>query len=402
MTRGTLDRRPRSASSERPGSRASSVSSDEPQVVSRSPSGLSTRLDALRNENANPQVSTMTLNDDNYLEDEPSTSESSLLQNHTDEDAKAMPTNRKHRDCKTQEALVEMARLDFVLAASELKLNQVKLQRKEWSQKRWSEYMSIPRTYESTAEAENTKSFLALEAPHQGKKNMTHLPEVDDSPHFTPIATPQGKSKKDFVKRNIELAGDTGGPYRMTPAEKARLAELLKESDEEEEPALGGAGDQEGDPCVSSFATSHASTLEPVDLERQRHIKYQLSLLGPLGPAEDFFPVFLTGSESEATGSDAIWGLGGESWASSRCAVDYLRKKTAGEASSPRDTTAAEDINPEIPRISAEQLRSLLEEAEQCQRSHPRPPISKAKLAALLKDPYTTSFSHSGPFPADD
>jgi hypothetical protein len=53
-------------------------------------------------------------------------------------------------------------------------------------------------------------------------------------------------------------------------------------------------------------------------------------------------------------------------------------------------------------RISAEQLRSLLEEAEQCQRSHPRPPISKAKLAALLKDPYTTSFSHSGPFPADD
>ena len=38
-----------------------------------------------------------------------------------------------------------------------------------------------------------------------GKKNMTHLPEVDDSPHFTPIATPQGKSKKDFVKRNIEV-----------------------------------------------------------------------------------------------------------------------------------------------------------------------------------------------------
>ena len=31
----------------------------------------------------------------------------------------------------------------------------------------------------------------------------------------------------------------------MTPAEKARLAELLKESDEEEEPAFGGAGDQE-------------------------------------------------------------------------------------------------------------------------------------------------------------
>ncbi|CAL8300032.1 unnamed protein product [Boreogadus saida] len=109
----------------------------------------------------------------------------------------------------------------------------------------------------------------------------------------------------------------------------------------------------------------------------------------------------VTGSV-ESTGSDAIWGLGGESWASSRCAVDYLRKKTAGEASSPRDPTAAEDINPEIPRISAEQLRSLLEEAEQCQRSHPRPPISKAKLAALLKDPYTTSFSHSGPFPADD
>ncbi|CAL8300028.1 unnamed protein product [Boreogadus saida] len=141
MTGGTLDRRPRSASSERPGSRASSVSSDEPQVVSRSPSGLSTRLDALMNENASPQVSTMTLNDDYYLEDEPSTSESSLLQNHTDEDAKAMPTNRKHRDGKTQEALVEMARLDFVLARSELKLNQVKLQRKEWSQKRWSEYM---------------------------------------------------------------------------------------------------------------------------------------------------------------------------------------------------------------------------------------------------------------------
>ena len=27
---------------------------------------------------------------------------------------------------------------------------------------------SIPRTYESPAEAENTRMFLALEAPHQG------------------------------------------------------------------------------------------------------------------------------------------------------------------------------------------------------------------------------------------
>ena len=56
---------------------------------------------------------------------------------------------------------------------------------------------------------------------------------------------------------------------------------------------------------------------------------------------------------SQAAGSDAIWGLGGESWASSRCAVEYMRKKTAGEASSSWDETAAEDaglaVNPEIP-----------------------------------------------------
>ena len=31
----------------------------------------------------------------------------------------------------------------------------------------------------------------------------------------------------------------------MTPAEKERLTELLKESDEEEDPALGGHGNQE-------------------------------------------------------------------------------------------------------------------------------------------------------------
>ena len=56
-------------------------------------------------------------------------------------DAKDMPTTLKHRDGKTQEALAEMARMDLVLAASELKLNRIKLQRKEWSQKCWSEYM---------------------------------------------------------------------------------------------------------------------------------------------------------------------------------------------------------------------------------------------------------------------
>ncbi|CAL8286303.1 unnamed protein product [Lota lota] len=360
----------------------------------------------------------------------------------------------------------------------------------------------------------------------QSQKNMTHLPKAEGPPHLSPSAAPQGKrqKKKDFVKRNIEVCQWFTEGQGST--EKERLAELLKGTDEEQDPAVGEPGDREvgwhaalignisGDACVSSFASSRAYTPEPAELERQRYIKYQLNLLGPLCPMEGYFsernscmnssvseasnanrlnkliskagsvlrveleslveasqrrmlrnllsimentshPLSqstfsrrlrppsslasrrppqcpsqpcscITASESrmhydaclrscmhighrtmgQGSGSDGVWGLGGETWASSRCAVGCETKEREGNASSPRDATAAEDaglaVSPEIPRLSAEQLRALLEECEQSQRSHPRPPISKAKLAALLEDPYTTSFSHLGPFAGDD
>ncbi|CAL8272361.1 unnamed protein product [Merluccius merluccius] len=242
---------------------------------------------------------------------------------------------------------------------------------------------------------------------------MTHLTNSreegqeekgQESPRLSHSDAPlQGKMKQDFVKKNIELAGAAGGLVLMTQAEKERLAELLREMDEEDEQeddhAVGGLGDYEGDAWVLSVPTGHGYTPEPAQLEQLRYIDSMLNLLSPV---EDFFSVrssFVNCSMSqvfaEGLGSDAGWELGGEAWASRGGGVGCVSRLT-----SPRDAAAAEDaglvVSREMTSLSEEQLRGLLDECELTESSHPQRPISEALLAALLRDPYTTSLTHLG------
>ncbi|KAJ3613334.1 hypothetical protein NHX12_019584 [Muraenolepis orangiensis] len=286
---------------------------------------------------------------------------------------------------------------------------------------------STPRRCEYPGEAENTKLFLALEAPHaakskveadfqpvfgtqppddndidnghveRSKKNMTRSTKsCEDSD------APQGKKKQDFVKKNIELAGAAGGLVPMTPAEKERLAELLREIDEEDErekhPPVGGPRDCEGDAWVLSVPTGHGYTPDPAQLEELRYIDSRLNLLCPVEDLWSMQSSFVNSSMSQGPGSDSGWELGRETWATGGGegggggATGRETEERAGDAACPGDATEAEEMT----SLGEEQLRSLLDECELTQSSNPQPAISDALLAALLRDPYTSSLAHLG------
>ncbi|KAG7237287.1 hypothetical protein INR49_032620 [Caranx melampygus] len=95
------------------------------------------------------------------------------------------------------------------------------------------------------------------------------------------------KKQKDFVKRNIELVSGEGGQMLLTQAEKERLAELLREIDEEEEDSTRGA-DREEDMWAVSLLTGQGYTPEPSDLEQLIDIDSKMRLLLP---AEQYLSV---------------------------------------------------------------------------------------------------------------
>uniref|UniRef100_UPI003AB075F1 fibrous sheath-interacting protein 1 n=1 Tax=Centroberyx gerrardi TaxID=166262 RepID=UPI003AB075F1 len=440
ITRGSLDDISRPASSELTGSRVSSVSLSQ---VDRTCCNTPLSLVVLTNDAADIQ--------------DQSSSNPNIINSSSPDQGQyhADATDEENGDSKLQEATEEMRRLEEILAAKTCKEKEVKRQGKELKEKLWQELLqNKPKCRSECAhEAMNTRLFLALEAPSGPKEEAdfmpvfgTQVPEQEydrDSRHTEqnekkPASTIESfeagheetgqeqsegshcgaskdkKKEKDFVKKNIELASGMGGQVLMTQAERERLAELLREVEEEEEDSARGA-DSEEDMRAVSVLTGQGYSPEPSHLEQLIDIDSRIRLLLP---AEEFLSVqssYTNLSVSQGRESEAGWELDGDPQPGEKVLQD-IRERRGQERRLQEIQQQLEILGQgQEMTVSSKQLcssptrSSLLDECELMQRwsqdvergdttpwdpnGDTDTPLPDALLSELLQGAYTTSFS---------
>ncbi|XP_043775186.1 fibrous sheath-interacting protein 1 [Cervus elaphus] len=194
----------------------------------------------------------------------------------------------KELDSQLQDAIRKMKRLDKILVKRQYREKEIKKQGLEMRIKLWEELKSAKNgeVLQSNEEMENTKKFLALTAASEETVDPscnkhedtffsvfhTQVPPEDYENHiqnvkqdFTydversesmikaenkPFSNTEkielrGKHSQDFIKRNIELAKNSGKPVVMIDREKEKLVELLKDLDDTD----SGLSSSEGDQC---------------------------------------------------------------------------------------------------------------------------------------------------------
>ncbi|XP_077736701.1 fibrous sheath-interacting protein 1 isoform X2 [Canis aureus] len=195
----------------------------------------------------------------------------------------------KELDSQLQDAIQKMKRLDKILVKRQYREKEIKKQGLDMRIKLWEELKSAKNSeaLQNNEEMENTKKFLALTAASEGTANPTHCELEDtfysvfhtqvppeeyenhiqnDNQDFTydvegneslikaekkPFSNTEnielrGKHSQDFIKRNIELAKNSGKPVVMTDREKKRLIELLKDLDDGDSGLSCPEGDESG------------------------------------------------------------------------------------------------------------------------------------------------------------
>ncbi|XP_041591748.1 fibrous sheath-interacting protein 1 isoform X3 [Vulpes lagopus] len=206
--------------------------------------------------------------------EEESDEDLNFVQHQTDSECSDEP-ELKELDSQLQDAIQKMKRLDEILVKRQYREKEIKKQGLDMRIKLWEELKSAKNSeaLPSNEEMENTKKFLALTAASEGTANPTHCELEDtffsvfhtqvppeeyenhiqnDNQDFTydvegneslikaekkPFSNTEnielrGKHSQDFIKRNIELAKNSGKPVVMTDREKKRLIELLKDLDD--------------------------------------------------------------------------------------------------------------------------------------------------------------------------
>ncbi|XP_036007086.1 fibrous sheath-interacting protein 1 isoform X1 [Fundulus heteroclitus] len=254
--------------------------------------------------------------------------------------------DEQNEDSKLQQAFEEMRRLDEILSAEIFKEKEIRRQRKELQAKLWKELQRKPDRYpECAQEALNTKLFLALEAPpckeaedwfaplfetqvpdceHDGRDQG--LDQTEKQPDSLTESfkgssasiggfqfvksnskTPKTKNKeRDFVQRNIELVSSEVGEMPLTHAEKARLAELLQEINEEEKGSASGTDSKEA-MWATSASAGQGYTPEPSDLEQLMEIDSKIRLLLPAAEFHSLESSYTDLSVSQGPGSKVGW-----------------------------------------------------------------------------------------------
>ncbi|XP_058397185.1 fibrous sheath-interacting protein 1 [Diceros bicornis minor] len=194
----------------------------------------------------------------------------------------------KELDSQLQDAIQKMKRLDKILVKRQYREREIKRQGVEMRIKLWEKLKSAKTSeaLQSNEETENTKTFLALTTASEETVDPSCY-EHEDSVFFSVFHTQvppeeyenriqiinqdftydverneslikaekkpfsntekielRGKHSQDFIKRNIELAKNSGKPGVMTDREKKRLIELLKDLDDRD----SGLSSSEGDP----------------------------------------------------------------------------------------------------------------------------------------------------------
>ncbi|XP_037652506.1 fibrous sheath-interacting protein 1 isoform X10 [Sebastes umbrosus] len=319
-------------------------------------------------------------------------------------------TDEEKEDAELQRAIEEMRRLDEILSAKIRKEKEVKCQRKELQAKLWQELLqNKPEGHSECAqETMNTRLFLALEAPtgteeeeddfvpvfetqvpdwehNRDRQNLEQSEERPDSSSesFEPGHEETGeeqfegshcgaskgkKQQKDFVKRNIELIRGEGDHVPLTQAEKERLAELLRDVDEEEEDSAKGA-DTEEDMWAVSVRTGQGYTPELSDLQRLIDIDSKIRLLLPV---EEFLSVqssYTHLSMAQGRGSEVSWKWDGDPQPGEKVLQDIKERRgqerRLQEIQQQLETLGqGQEMTNESPDLTEEQLLSLLDEWE--------------------------------------
>ncbi|XP_070697853.1 fibrous sheath-interacting protein 1 [Pempheris klunzingeri] len=397
IIRGSLDDISRPASSEQTGSRVSSVSLPHSDRICPA---AAFSLVVLPNDAADIQIQ--------------SSSEETIIistargpdkgQGHLD------VTDEENEDPKLQSAFEEMRRLDEILSAKICREKEVKRHRKELQAKLWQELLQgKPEGHcECAHEALNTRLFLALEAPAgtdeedddfvlvfetqvpdcEQNRDRQYVEQSENRPDSSTesfeigheetveeqfegnhCGASKGKNKqRDFVKRNIELVTGEGYQMLLTQAEKDRLAELLREVDEEEEDSARGT-DGEEDMWAVSVLIDQGYTPEPSDLEQLNDIDSKIRLLLPV---EEFLSAqssYTDISMSQGRGSEVGSKCSGDPQPGEKVLQDI--KERRGQERRLQEIQQqleilgqGQEMTNESPDLTEEQLLSLLDECE--------------------------------------
>ncbi|NWR63147.1 FSIP1 protein, partial [Bucorvus abyssinicus] len=324
-------------------------------------------------------------------------------------------------DPQIQAAVKKMNKLDTILAKKLFKERAIKKQGKEMRAKLWEELQSI-RTTGSHEEVENTKLFLALISSwqdtvdpsraedaetctsvfhteinpedydcHKTQQKQDYPSELETN-EFSQAEKMHSKSKnnQDFIKKNIELAKDSGNQIVMLEGERKRLIELLKDTEDGTE--LQGL--EEDVSCW--LAPGEGYTPESMEFHHLNEIDIKLQVLQSDG---DFSAISSSCSKSQSQ-------LYQESLVYANRSLEAVPgEKVLRDNKEQRDQqnrlkeidhqlkSLERNLTEEQTGLSEEQLKTLLEECVQPQRtiSNVTMPKSQESLSFGLSPPCYTS-----------
>ncbi|XP_060149563.1 fibrous sheath-interacting protein 1 isoform X2 [Globicephala melas] len=304
----------------------------------------------------------------------------------------------KELDSQLQDAIQKMKRLDKILMKRQHREKEIKKQGLEMRIKLFEKLKSAKNgeALQSNEEMESTKNFLALTAASEEtvdpscyehedtffsvfhtqvppedyenciqnvNKDFTYGVERNESlikAEKKPFSNTEkielrGKHSQDFIKRNIELAKNSGQPVVMIDREKKRLVELLKDLDNSDSGLSSSEGDQSG-----WLVPGEGYTPAVTQHEQLANIDTKLQELSAV------YPTISSSSPRPEHQNEELDSTSLLSEEQLRCLLDEctLKQKSMIRLSSEREKKDIEDITPELPQLSRSILSESLDESK--------------------------------------
>ncbi|NXH25162.1 FSIP1 protein, partial [Myiagra hebetior] len=321
-------------------------------------------------------------------------------------------------NAQIQAAINKMNKLDTILEKQRIKERIIKKQGNEMRAMLWEELQSI-RTTGSHEEVENTNQFLALFSSWHDAVDLSHAKEDEICTslfhtHMNPedydchkaqenqdcpseLETEKtsekthnkNKTSQHFIKKNIELAKDSGNQFVMLEGERRRLIELLKDTED-------GTELQDFEENVSGWlAPGEGYTPETMEFHLLNEIDNKLQVLSDgefseLSSSSSKSPS-QTYQESLVYANRSLETVPGE-----KVLRDNKEKRDQQNRLKEIDyqlESLERNLTEEQTSFSEEQLKTLLEECMQPQRtiSNVTMPQSQESLSFGLSPPCYTS-----------
>ncbi|NWV08205.1 FSIP1 protein, partial [Ptilonorhynchus violaceus] len=322
-------------------------------------------------------------------------------------------------NAQIQAAIKKMNKLDTILEKQHFKEQVIKKEGKEMRAMLWEELQSI-RTTGSHEEVENTNNFLSLFSSwhdtadpshakedeictsvfhthvnpedydcHKAQENQDYPSELETEKTAEKTRS-KNKTSQDFVKKNIELAKDSGNQVVMLEEERKRLIELLKDTED------GTEFQSLEENMYEWLAPGEGYTPEPIEFHLLNDIDNKLQVLLSDG---DFSAVSSSSSKSSSQmyqESLVYTNRNVEAVPGEKVLRDNKEKRDQQNRLKEIDhqlESLERNLTEEQTGLSEEQLKTLLEECMQPQRtiSNVTMPKSQESLSFGLSPPCYTS-----------